>query len=174
MRKQDRVNKNTDNPNDAKEELLIQFLIDCSGSEIILYIYFWFFKLWGWKISVQSSWTSLPLLEFIWRAKPTTNRSQKWAWNLRVNQSRIERIWTYASDFTNLKRIQNWLLSPQWVNYTHRVTSKITGTSGTFSIWIQDDILLSSQQHRRASQVQIVSQLNLCYGALATTLKSTI
>ena len=27
VRKQDRVNKNTDNPNDAKEELLIQFLI---------------------------------------------------------------------------------------------------------------------------------------------------
>ena len=40
MRKQDRVNKNTDNPNDAKEELLIQFLIDCSGTEIILDIYF--------------------------------------------------------------------------------------------------------------------------------------
>ena len=39
MKKQDRVNKNTDNPNDAKEELLIQFLIDCSGSEIILYIF---------------------------------------------------------------------------------------------------------------------------------------
>ena len=33
MRKQDRVNKNTDNPNDAKEELLIQFLIDCSGRD---------------------------------------------------------------------------------------------------------------------------------------------
>ena len=33
VKKQDRINKNSDNANEAKEELLIQFLIDCSGSD---------------------------------------------------------------------------------------------------------------------------------------------
>ena len=41
VKKQDRINKNSaDNANDAKEELLIQFLIDCSGMDFSFADYF--------------------------------------------------------------------------------------------------------------------------------------